>query len=252
MSKPASRTIVHPDGDSVAATTAARVITELIDRQSVKSPVHLVVTGGTVGTKTLAQIAASPAAAAIDWSGVQIWWGDERFLPEGDPERNETQARAVLLDSLKDALPNENIHFVPRPGDPGVETPEHAADLYAAQLAEFADPGELTPSFDVLLLGMGPDGHIASLFPGNPAVSATGSVTAVHDSPKPPPTRISLTFDAINRARNVWLVVAGEDKAEALASAWSDVPPDVTPAAHAHGNESTLWLVDVAATRDVP
>lgn len=246
---PNARVIVHPDADSVAAATAARLITTIVDRQSVAAPVHVVLTGGTVGIKTLAQVAASPAAGAIDWSGVHFWWGDERFLTEGDPDRNETQARDVFLSRFEDAIPAENIHFVPRL-DPenGVATPEDAAALYAEELAAFAPAGSDVPQFDVLMLGMGPDGHVASLFPGHPGLDAVGSATGVHDSPKPPPLRVSLTFDAIAQARAVWLVVAGADKAEAVASAWSGSAKDVTPAGSVSGTEETLWLVDVAAT----
>lgn len=246
---PGARVIVHPDGESVAAATAARLITTIIDQQSVASPVHVVLTGGTVGIKTLAQVAANPAASAIDWSGVHFWWGDERFLPEGDPDRNETQAREVSLEKFADAIPAENIHFVPRlDPDNGVATPEVAASLYAEELAAFSPSGTGVPQFDVLMLGMGPDGHVASLFPGHPGLDAAGSVTGVHDSPKPPPLRVSLTFDAIAQAKAVWLVVAGADKADAVASAWSGAPREVTPAGTVAGTEETLWLVDVAAT----
>lgn len=248
-SAPGARVIVHPDADSVAAATAARLITTIVDQQSVTAPVHVVLTGGTVGIKTLAQVAASPASSAIDWSGVHFWWGDERFLPEGDPDRNETEARDVFLSRFEGAIPAENIHFVPRldPGS-GVRTPEDAAALYAAELASFAPSGSGVPQFDVLMLGMGPDGHVASLFPGHPSLDAGGFVTGVHDSPKPPQLRVSLTFDAIAQAKAVWLVVAGADKAEAVASAWSGAARDVTPAGSVAGTEETLWLVDVAAT----
>ncbi len=247
--RPSARVIVHPDGDAVAAATAARLITRLMDAQSVDAPVHVVLTGGTVGIKSLAQIAASPAAEAVDWSGVHFWWGDERFLPEGDPDRNETQAREAFLDHFADAIPTENIHFVPRL-DPagGVDTPEVAAEMYAEELERFAADGSGVPEFDVLMLGMGPDGHVASLFPAHPGLDASGWTTGVHNSPKPPPLRVSLTFDAIDKAKAVWLVVAGEDKADAVASAWSGAPREVTPAGSVAGTDETLWLVDVAAT----
>lgn len=244
-----TRIVIHPDADTVAAAVAAQLASEVIDRQSRMAPVHLVLTGGTVGIKTLEQLATSATASAIDWSGVHLWWGDERFLPEGDPERNETQAREALINGLGDALPAVNVHYVPRPGESGIETPEDAAREYATELAKFANEGEAVPSFDILLLGVGPDGHIASLFPGNSALGASGAAVGVHDAPKPPPQRVSLTFDAINNARNVWLVVAGADKAAAVASAWSGSPVEQTPAGHAHGAEETLWVVDEAASQ---
>ncbi|MFZ1382809.1 MAG: 6-phosphogluconolactonase [Scrofimicrobium sp.] len=246
-----TRIDIHPDADAVAAAAAAQLVTEVIDRQSRTSQVHLVLTGGTVGIKILERVAASAAASAIDWNGVHIWWGDERFLPEGDPERNETQAREALLSRLGDALPVANVHYVPRPGQSGIETPDDAARAYAAELAEFADEGEEVPSFDVLLLGVGPDGHVASLFPGNSALRASGTTVGVYDSPKPPPQRVSLTFGAINNARNVWLVVAGEEKAVAVASAWSGASAEQTPAGHVHGVDETLWIVDTAASQEL-
>jgi 6-phosphogluconolactonase len=102
------------------------------------------------------------------------------------------------------------------------------------------------------MLGMGPDGHVASLFPGHPGVGVTGvSTTGVHDSPKPPPLRVSLTFEAIRAAREVWVVAAGAEKAAAVASALADAPVEVTPAAGALGTKATLWLVDAAAVSDV-
>lgn len=248
------RVVVHPDADVLAQATAARLLTRLVDLQSADAPVHVVLTGGTVGIRTLAAVAQSPARAAVDWSGVHLWWGDERFLADGDPERNETQAREALIGPLGDALPAANVHAV-RPLDEaaGTVTPEDAAAAYAAELAAFAPDGADLPTFHVLMLGMGPDGHVASLFPGHPGVTAAGVPTVgVHDSPKPPPLRVSLTFEAIRSAREVWIVAAGEEKADAVASALSDAPVDRTPAAGALGVDATLWLVDAAAASRIP
>jgi 6-phosphogluconolactonase len=108
------------------------------------------------------------------------------------------------------------------------------------------------PSFDVLMLGMGPEGHIASLFPEMPALYDDRPVVAVHGSPKPPPTRISLTLPAINAAREVWFLVAGESKAQAVRLALSGTGHFQVPAAGAHGRQRTLWLLDRAAARLLP
>ncbi|MBO3102815.1 6-phosphogluconolactonase [Cellulomonas fengjieae] len=236
--------VVHPDARVLAEAAAARLLTHLVDVQSHRSPVHVALTGGTVGIATLAAVAASPVRDAVDWSGVHLWWGDERFLPDGDPDRNETQARAALIDALGDALPAQNVHAMAARSEE-VPTPEVSAEAYATTLAE-----QGSPAFDVVLLGMGPDGHVASLFPGHEALTVTGRPTvAVHDSPKPPPERVSLTYDAIRGAREVWVVAAGTEKAQAVASALRGAPVDTTPAAGALGTERTLWLVDVAATQ---
>lgn len=241
--------VVHPDATVLAEAVAARLLTRLLDLQSHRSPVHVVLTGGTVGIASLAAVGRSPLRDAVDWSGVHVWWGDERFLPAGDADRNETQAREALLDGL-DALPPENVHPMPALSD-DVPTPEASAAAYARTLAEHAPPGLVAPRFDVTLFGMGPDGHVASLFPGHDTVSVTGVATvAVHDSPKPPPLRVSLTFDAIRASREVWVVAAGAEKAPAVASALAGAPVAETPAAGALGTERTLWLVDAAATQD--
>ncbi|HEY0186125.1 MAG TPA: 6-phosphogluconolactonase [Cellulomonas sp.] len=252
MSAPHRTVLVHPSAPVLAEATAARLLTRLVDLQSDRSPVHIVLTGGTVGIATLAAVASSPVREAVDWTGVHLWWGDERFLTDGDPDRNETQARDALISALGDALPAGNVHAVPALDPAGVGTPEDAATAYAATLASYAPEGAEVPAFDVLMLGMGPDGHVASLFPGHAGLDVTGTATTgVHGSPKPPPLRVSLTFEAIRAAREVWVVAAGAEKAAAVASALSDAPVQVTPAAGALGTEATLWLVDAAAVAEV-
>jgi len=193
---------------------------------------------------------------------VHLWWGDERFLPDGDPDRNETQAREALLDALvaEHGLPEGNVH--PMPGPTSVATPEDGAARYAELLREHAgahvagaggvDAAGAVPAFDVLLLGMGPDGHVASLFPGHDGLSAQGTTTGVHGSPKPPPERVSLTFDTIRSAREVWIVAAGAEKAQQAAAALAGGPVTEVPAAGAVGQARTLWLLDAQAANATP
>ncbi|GAT68546.1 6-phosphogluconolactonase [Planomonospora sp. ID91781] len=243
--------VVHRDADMLAKAVAARVITRLVDAQSAKGSASLVLTGGTVGIATLAEIAASPARDAVDWRNLDIWWGDERFLPSGDPDRNETGARKALLDHVD--LDPARVHVMRGP-DSGM-TAEESADAYAEELrgaARHEDHGP-APSFDVLLLGMGPDSHVASLFPGMPALYDTRPAVAVHGSPKPPPTRISLTMPVIQGAREVWVVAAGADKAGAVRLALSDDSgPVQVPAAGARGRRRTLFLLDRASASKIP
>lgn len=240
--------VVHPDAPTLAEAAAARLLTQVLDLQSVQNPVHLVLTGGTVGIQTLAAVARNPVRDAVDWTGVHLWWGDERFLPDGDPDRNETQARDALLTHLS-SLPAENIHAMPAARqDQPAYTPEDAAVDYAAELEKFAAGGSAVPHFDVLMLGMGPDAHVASLFPGHDALDITGRATAgVHGSPKPPPLRVTLTFDAIRSAKQVWIIAAGAEKAEAVAAGLAGAPITQAPVAGAQGRKRTLWLVDLAA-----
>lgn len=244
------RVVVHPNQDVLAAAAAARVLTTLIDLQSESAPIHWVLTGGTVGIGTLAQIAQSPVVSAVDWSQVHIWWGDERFVPAGDGDRNEVQARAALLDFLtaECGLPEENIHVMAGPGMGGIETAEQAARAYNEELAAFAPDGKDVPEFDLLLLGMGPDIHVASLFPGHPGLEVTGvAATGVQDSPKPPPTRVSLTFEAINEAKRVWIVAGGAEKADAVRAVLDNAPVAEAPAAGVAGTQETLLLLDAAS-----
>jgi 6-phosphogluconolactonase len=247
----APEVLVHTSGDLLASAAAARTVTRLADAIAAEGHAHLVLTGGGIGTKVLAAIAAAPARDAVDWRLVDFWWGDERFEAAGDPERNETGARAALLDALR--VDQARVHAVAGPDGPDGDDPDAAAARYAAELAAAAS-GETgaVPVFDVLMLGIGPEGHVASIFPDSPAAHATGSVVAVRNSPKPPPTRISLTFGAIQAAREVWILASGAEKADAVAEALSGVSQDKLPAAGARGRDRTLFLLDEAAASKLP
>src|SRR5271166_974786 len=214
--------LIHRDGELLAKAVAARLVTRLVDAVAAKGLACLVLTGGGIGTQVLAELAAAPARDAVDWRRVQIWWGDERFLPTGDPERNETGARSALLDHV-DVLP-EQVHPMPGPDGPDGPDPEAAADRYAWTLRAAAQPQDRVgvPRFDVLMLGIGPDAHVASLFPGLPALyEEVRTVVAVRGAPKPPPIRLTLTLPAIRAASEVWILASGAEKARAVRLALS-------------------------------
>jgi 6-phosphogluconolactonase len=193
-----------------------------------------------------AAIPPAPARDAVDWSRVDFWWGDERFVPAGDPQRNETSARTALLDHI--GVDPARVHVMNGPDGPDGDDPAAAAARYAAELAAAAlAGGTLVPSFVILMLGIGPEGHVASIFPESPAAYADGQVVPVYNSPKPPPTRISLTFPALRSAREVWILASGAEKAEAVARALAGEPEDKLPAAGARGTERTLFLIDKPA-----
>jgi len=242
--------LVNRDADGLAHAVAARLITRLVDVQSSGKVAQVVLTGGRVAAVVYQAVAESPARSAIDWRRVEFWWGDERFLPEGDSERNETQAWDALLSQV-------DVDFAlvhPMPADTG-QGPEAAADEYAATLAAATSAGDRdgVPTFDVLMLGVGPDGHVASLFPEHAGLhEVERSAIAVHGAPKPPPTRISLTFPALNRAHEAWFVVSGDDKVKAVRLALSDTGPLQIPAAGVKGLNRTLWLLDEAAAGEIP
>ncbi len=255
--------VVHRDPDVLAAAVAARLITRLVDAQVSHGEASVVVTGGGIGTATLAAVAASPARDALDWSRLDVWWGDERFLPIGHPERNETQAREALLDQVR--LDPARVHAMPATDGADGEDPEAAARRYAGALAERAraqegpapgtaahGPGGPLPRLDVMLLGVGDDGHVASLFPGRVDSGEQRPVVAVRDAPKPPPTRLSLSMPALRSAEEVWLVVAGEAKAPVVARIVSGADEVDIPAAGARGTSLTRWLLDEAAAANLP
>ena len=245
--------VVHRDKELMAQAAAARLITKIVDAQASRGYASIVLTGGRNGNGLLAALSSAPARDAVDWGRLDLWWGDERFLAGGDPDRNDTQARAALLDSVP--LDPARVHAMPASDGAYGSDVDAAAEGYAAELAKAAGPENhgSVPTFDVLMLGVGPDTHVASLFPELPAVRETErTVVGVHGAPKPPPTRISLTLPAIRSAREVWLLAAGEDKAQAAAIALSGAGEVQAPAAGAHGRSRTLWLLDAAAASGLP
>ncbi|GGC88545.1 6-phosphogluconolactonase [Tersicoccus solisilvae] len=234
---------------------AERLVAEIVAAQAARGSATVVLTGGGMGVRTLAAV-ADLDTSAVDWSRVDVWWGDERFVPADDDERNDGQARAALLDQLD--LDPARVH--PVPAADAVGSAEEAAERYAAELAAVSAAagnrpadGTAVPAFDVLMLGVGPDAHVASLFPELDAVAEQrATVVAVHDAPKPPPHRVTLTLPAINAARQVWLVVAGADKAGAVALAAHGAAAQQVPAAGVRGTERTVWFLDTAAAARLP
>ena len=251
MSK--AEVIVHPDPESLAASVAARLITEIIDAQAARGSAGVVLTGGGMGQRSQEAVASNPASRAVDWRLVDFYWGDERFLPTGDPDRNETQAQAALLDRV--SVDPARVHAMPASDGAWGNDVAAAAAGHAAELAAVAETqGRSTPLFDVLMLGVGPDAHVASLFPGHAETRITNElVVPVRQSPKPPPTRISFTFPLICSSTEVWLVAAGAEKADALAEALAETAnPTTHPASGAVGEKRTLALVDAAAAAKLP
>ena len=234
------RLVEHPDKQSLSDAVGARLVTALVDAQSRRGVARLVLTGGSMGSAVLASAATTPGRSAVDWTRVEVWWGDERYLAAGDPDRNDVQNDEAGLSGL--GLVPRNVHRVAGP-DLSASAEESAA-AYAGTLAD-------VDAFDVVLLGVGPDGHVASLFPGHPAQLTEGDTVAVHDSPKPPPTRVSLTASRLCRSRQVWFLVAGRDKAGAVTDGLELAAADRSSAALVMGTEATLWLVDRDAAEGV-
>lgn len=233
-----SKSVVNrfSDLNSVAENTAAKLIAKLVDLLVKKDQVHLVLTGGTVGIATLASLSANPDRQMIDFSRVHIWWGDERFVASDSADRNALQAKNALLRNLE--LDVNKVHEFP--------SADNGLSLKQAEAQFSAHVSNLQPHFDIVLLGMGPDGHIASLFPGKPLPEPGLWVIAEEDSPKPPPQRLSFTYEALNSADEVWFIVAGADKQDAVAVAMGDDPEEL-PVGRVHGTVLTQWFIDSTA-----
>jgi 6-phosphogluconolactonase len=244
------RVVISADPAAHADSVAARFVNRLAKCGADGALVHVSLTGGSMGSAVLAAAATHPRRDRVDWSRVHIWWSDERFVAREHADRNEKQAREALLDSID--IPAANVHTMAA-SDDGVDL-DAAAEAYAAELARFPqDDGTPWPSFDICFLGVGPDGHIASLFPDRPEILITDrSAVAVRDSPKPPPERVTLTRPVINGSRRVWLVLAGADKAAALGLALAGASYASVPAAGAKGRRRTIFFIDEAAASQVP
>ncbi len=228
--------LVHPGKQQLSDAIAARLVTAIIDAQARREVAQVSLTGGSLGSDIWGSVAALAARSSVDWTRVEVWWGDERWLAAGDADRNDVQNDEAGLATL--GLDPAKVHRVAGPD---------ASDSAEASAAAYAEEVRASGAgaFDVMILGVGPDGHVASLFPGHPAQQSTGAIAvAVHDSPKPPPDRVSLTFEALRRSREVWFVVAGADKAQAVADGVRGAGPDTSSAAQVQGQERTLWLVD--------
>ncbi|WP_169582844.1 MULTISPECIES: 6-phosphogluconolactonase [Microbacterium] len=243
------RVVISPDTSTLADSVAARFLNRVCKRVDEGKLAHVSLTGGSMGSAVLAAAGRDPRSARIDWSLVHFWWSDERFVPRDDADRNEKQARTALLDTLD--IPADNIHAAPA-SDDGLDL-DAAAAAYAAELARFPGAEGPWPSFDVCFLGVGPDGHIASLFPDRPEILITDrAVVPVRDSPKPPPERISMTRPVINGSKRVWMVLSGADKASALGLALAGASYASVPAAGAKGRKRTVFFVDRDAAAQVP
>lgn len=243
------RVVISPDAQTLASAVAGRLLERLARRSGAGKTSHVLLTGGVIGTAVLRAAGASPARTKVDWSTVHLWWGDELFLPASDPERNDVRARRALIDHID--IPAGNVHAMAG-ADSGVDMAA-AAEAYAGELATFAADDQEWPSFYVCFLGVGPDGHIASLFPDRGEIQSTDAVVLpVSGAPKPPSERLTLTRPVLNSARCVWLVVSGTDKAAALGLALAGASYESVPAAGAKGRKRTLFFVDEAAAANVP
>lgn len=229
----------HADAAELAERTAARLLAALVELQRDGRVAQVCLTGGRIAHAVYAQLGELVAGSDLDPSRLELWWGDERFLPTDDPDRNAGPTLALLARHFQ--LDPARTH--PMPSADGVIDAGASAATYAKELGD--------TRFDLCILGVGVDGEVAAIFPGHPSAEPSSqSVIGVTEAPKGPPERISLTIETINRSREVWLLASGEEKAEVVSRAVAG--DSALPAGRVSGRRRTLWLVDEAAAAKLP
>ncbi len=233
---------ILPDRETFVSTVAHAAEEILREAITEHGQAHLVLTGGTMGIAVLTGFAVG-SEARVDWSRVHLWWGDERFVEAVSPDRNSLQAWNAFIS--RTGMPAGNVHEMPASDQIG--SLDGGVTAYEQALADFSTDGSL-PRFDLTFLGIGPDSHVASLFPGHPDAGKSGVCVAVRNSPKPPPERISLTFEALNTSERIWVVACGADKAQALRLMTTHVDDVNVPSSCVRGRiETRVWADEPAA-----
>lgn len=236
-------TRIVPSGAAVADEASDLFVVDARAALAARDVFFVALAGGATPRETYLRLAASPRSEAVDWRRVHVFFGDERCLPPGHPDRNDKAARLALLDRVP--IPEKNVHAIE------ADSPD-AAELYESELrAAFHLKGAGTvPAFDLVLLGLGEDGHTASLFPGHPELEeARHLAVRVEGAPKPPSERITLTFPVLNAARHALFLVTGVGKRAAAAKLRAGDP--AIPAGRVAAARTTL-LLDEAASGITP
>ncbi len=239
MSLAQAQVVRYADAVELADRAATRLLTTLVELQRDGRVVQVCLTGGRIAHEVYARLGGIVGGSGLDPARLELWWGDERFVPTGDPERNAGPTLALLAGHFQ--LDPARTH--PMPSADGVIDAGASATTYAKELGD--------TRFDLCLLGMGPDGHVASIFPNHPSSEPTTQpVIGVSDAPKPPPERISLTIPTLNESSQVWFLISGAEKSNALTRSLAG--DTSLPAARVAGRDRTLWLVDQAAASELP
>ncbi len=233
------RIVRMADADEVADIVARRLLGRVVDLQERRGVVHVCLTGGQTANKMYERFAELVPESDLDASKLQLWWGDERFIPATDAERNSLQAVTRLARTIH--IKSADIHMMPAK-DGRADSHQCAAE-YETELDDTI--------FDVTLVGVGSDGHVGSIFPGHPSFDATNRlVVGVTEAPKDPSERISLTLPAMNRSDEIWIITTGAAKADAVAHALEGDPS--LPASHLEARQATYWFLDADAAAHLP
>ncbi|GAA1978345.1 6-phosphogluconolactonase [Nocardioides panacihumi] len=236
MTQDDARVEVHEDAAALSTAVAGELLSRIADLQAAGDVPHVVLTGGTIAEKIHHEITRLAPESGVDWGAVELWFGDERFVAPDSPDRNVAQARAAFIDAV--GVPPHRVHEMASTAD--AADVEEGARAYEAELEQHGPE-----VFDILMLGAGPDGHIASLFPGFAQLDVSDrAAVGVTGSPKPPPERISLTYPRLNRSASVWFLVSGSGKADAVAAALGGRDLHEIPASGVTGRDETIWFLD--------
>jgi len=227
------------DADEVADVVARRLLRRVVELQEKRGVVHVCLTGGRTANKMYERFADLVPESGLDASKLQLWWGDERFIPATDAERNSLQAVSRLARTV--LIKSADIHMMP--AQDGRADSHQCAAEYETELGDAI--------FDITLVGIGPDGHVGSIFPDHPSFDATNRlVVGVTDAPKEPSERISLTIPAMNRSDEIWIITTGAAKADSVARAVTGDPS--LPASHLEARQATYWFLDAEAAANLP
>jgi 6-phosphogluconolactonase len=236
-------TRILPDIDALSRAALEELLSDLRNAIEARGRGVIALSGGHTPEKMYTLWAANERyRSETDWNRVHFFWGDERYVPQDDPLSNYRMTRETLLEHVP--IPAANIHAAAT----NLPTPERAAEAYDQELRKFF--GSSAPAFDVTLLGLGPEGHTASLFPDSPALEEKTRWVVPVQVAAVPPNRLTFTFPVLNSSRNTYFLVAGENKREILAALRAE--PDLQPSAYPAGrirpaDGRLLWFLDQAA-----
>jgi 6-phosphogluconolactonase len=236
MTQDDARVEVHEDAATLSTAVAGELLSRIADLQAAGDVPHVVLTGGTIAETIHREITRLAPESGVDWGAVELWFGDERFVAPDSPDRNVVQARDAFIDAV--GVPAHRVHAMASTTD--AADVEEGARAYETELVQHGPE-----VFDIVMLGVGPDGHIASLFPGFAQLDVSDrDAVGVTGSPKPPPERISLTYPRLNKAASVWFLVSGSGKADAVAAALGGRDLHEIPASGVSGRDETIWFLD--------
>jgi 6-phosphogluconolactonase len=202
--------VIVPDGSALARAAAEHFARAVDQAVAERGHAFVALSGGTTPKRMGAILAREPYRSRIPWDRVDVFWGDERWVPLGSPESNAGEARRGFLDLVP--IPPDNVH----PWDTTAESPQEAAAAYEVLLRERLAEPNAVPRFDLVMLGMGDDGHTASLFPGTEALVADGRLAVANYVPRMDAARLTLTAPVLNAGREILFLVGGPGKADTL------------------------------------